>query len=104
MTMERIDVSAAAGGAQLRVRVKPGGRRERLVGAYNGGLKVEVAAPPEDGRANEACGKFLAEGLGVPARQVVLRSGATSRNKVFLIEGMTPETLISRAETWLAKV
>jgi uncharacterized protein (TIGR00251 family) len=78
-------------GALLRVRAQPGARRERIVGLHGDALKVAVAAPPERGRANERIAQVLAEALGVPPRDVVLLSGATSKDKRFVIAGRTPE-------------
>jgi hypothetical protein len=64
------------------VRVQPRARRNAVQPGAGGGLKVYVTAPPEDGRANEAVVKTIAEWLGVKRRQVEIVSGATSRNKV----------------------
>ena len=95
--METVNLSATRGGSLLRVRVRPGARRSRCVGVYDGGLKIEIAAPPEDGRANEACRRFLSELLGVKADCIELSSGATSRSKTFFIDA-SPEKLFSIIE------
>ena len=53
-------------------------------------LKVRLTAPPVDGAANEALVALLAERLGVPKRQVVIVRGATSRQKVVEVVGLSP--------------
>jgi uncharacterized protein (TIGR00251 family) len=63
------------------------------VGEHGGALKVSVTAPPEDGRANEAITSLLREWLGLKRSQVELIAGATSRNKQFLIRGVSMEEL-----------
>jgi uncharacterized protein (TIGR00251 family) len=55
----------------------------------DGSLKVHVTAPPEDGRANDAVVETIAEWLGVRPRQVTIVNGATSRNKLVRITGLS---------------
>jgi len=52
-----------------------------------------VIAPPADGRANQALTDLLRDWLGLKRSQVELASGATNRNKQFLIRGLTPDEL-----------
>ena len=94
---------AVADGVTLAVRAQPGAKKTAIVGIYGEGtraqLKVAVHAPPLDGRANEALIAFLAETFGLPKSAVALVSGELSRNKVFLLRGMT----MARAAAALAK-
>jgi hypothetical protein len=73
----------------VAVRVKPGASRIRVGGTYPGpqgpSLVVAVTAPAVDGRATEAARRALAGALGVRRSAVSLRTGATSRDKVFLV-------------------
>lgn len=72
---------------RLRVRVTPRSARDAVEGFDEGGvLQVRVTAPPADGAANAAVREVLAKALGLPARDVVLLSGATARVKVFEVE------------------
>lgn len=73
---------------RLRVRAVPGASRDGVAGVLGDRLKVRVAQPPEDGRANRAIGEVLAGLLGVPARQVWVASGVASRDKVVHIAGV----------------
>jgi uncharacterized protein len=79
--------------ARVRLRVSPGARRDEVVGRHGEGWKVRVAAPPEDGRANDAVLDLLARELALPRRSLSIVSGQTAREKVVLMEG------IDRAES-----
>jgi uncharacterized protein len=77
----------------LRVHVQPGAGRTAVMGRHGDALKVKVGAPPEGGRANAAVVALLASSLGVPAAQVVLESGESSRSKRFRVRGIAAEEL-----------
>ncbi len=64
-----------------------------------GQVRIRVRAAPEGGRATEEARRALAEALAVPSSAVRLRSGATSRTKVFEVEGLTPEEARRRLQT-----
>jgi uncharacterized protein len=84
--------------ARLHLRVSPRSSRTEIAGRYGNGWKLRVAAPPEDGRANEAVVALLAERLRLPSRSVTLVSGHTSRDKVVLLEGVDLEEAERRLE------
>ncbi len=91
-------VSGRGGGADaprtatVAVRVRPGASRTRVGGTYGEGpdarLVVAVGARAVDGAATAAVLQAVADALGVRPRQVVLRHGATSRDK--LLEVLDP--------------
>jgi uncharacterized protein (TIGR00251 family) len=85
-----------AEGVVLPVRAQPGARKAGVLGELAGALKVAVTAPPEDGRANKALVETLREALGVKRSQVKLLSGTTSREKRFLIRGVSKAELAER--------
>jgi uncharacterized protein YggU (UPF0235/DUF167 family) len=91
------DHGAAAAGRSVAVRVRPGAGRTRVGGRYEGphgpALIVAVGAPAVDGKATEAVRQALAAALGVRPRAVVLRIGASSRDKVFTVAGDVGERL-----------
>ncbi len=69
---------------RLAVRVTPRASRDAIEAFdMDGVLHLRVTAPPADGAANEAVRRLLAKALGLPVRDVVLVSGATSRQKLF---------------------
>lgn len=78
----------AEGNAVLRVHVQPGAGRTAVVGRHGDALKVRVAAPPEQGRANQAVQALLAEVLGVKEAQVELVGGGASRTKRLKVTGV----------------
>ena len=73
------------GALVLALHVQPGAARTEVAGVHGAEgdvrLKVRLAAPPVDGKANAELLRFLAEAFGVPVRQVSLLRGATSRQK-----------------------
>jgi hypothetical protein len=81
----------------LTLHVQPGARRSGISGLHGEALKIRLAAPPIDGRANEALLKYLAALFAVPQRQVELRHGEQSRHKVVTITGsrIDPLSLLS---------
>lgn len=74
----------------LNVKARPGARTDRIRGISAGLLLVDVAAPPEDGKATERMLKFLAESFKVARRDVELVSGAHARWKRVRVTGGTP--------------
>ena len=71
----------------LRLRVTPGAKRSGWTGTLpDGRMKVAIAAPPVDGRANEALVGFVAEALGLPRRAVRVAHGAGGRDKVVEVD------------------
>ena len=81
----------------LTLHIQPGAKRSEVAGLHGGALKIRLAAPPIEGRANEALLKFIAESFDVALRQVELKQGGQSRHKVVEIRGskVEPESLLS---------
>jgi uncharacterized protein (TIGR00251 family) len=75
---------------RLRLRVSPGAGRAAIVGRYGEGWKVRVTAPPEDGRANDAVLRLLAEALALPRDALELVSGHGGRDKIVELTGLGP--------------
>ena len=96
-----VTVTSHKEGSVLPVRAQPAARKNAVTGERNGMLKVAVTAPPEEGKANLAITELLREWLGVKRSQVELLSGATSREKRFLVRGVTAEELAAKVATLL---
>jgi len=66
------------------------------MGLHGHALKIRLAAPSIEGRANEALIKYLASLCDVPIRQVVIKKGEKSRSKVVIITGsiIEPQDLL----------
>ena len=96
--MSTIRIQSHAEGATLPIRAMPNAKKDGVRGEYNGMLKVSITAPAVDGKANDALVEVLKSWLGISRSRIVLMSGKTQRNKVFLISGMTADELKSRTE------
>ena len=75
-------------GVLIYVHLQPGARRTGLGGEHGDRLKVAVAAPPLEGRANDALVSWVAECLGLPRRQVSVTAGLRSRDKTLRASGV----------------
>ncbi|HKU25714.1 MAG TPA: DUF167 domain-containing protein [Candidatus Sulfotelmatobacter sp.] len=83
-------------GVSVAVKVHPRARRNAIAGELGNAIKVSLTAPPVDGRANDACIEFLAEILEVPRSSITIASGASSRNKVLHVAGVTAQYVRDR--------
>jgi uncharacterized protein (TIGR00251 family) len=88
--------------ATIAVKVVPGARRTRIVGRYGDALKVQVAAPPERGKANEAVIALLAATLDLRPNQLALRQGHTQPRKVFEVTGIDQPSLDAKLDAAVA--
>ena len=81
---------------RLTLHIQPGAKKTEIAGEHGDALKIRLAAPPVDGKANQALLSYLATRFGVPQRQVVLKQGETSRRKVVEISGssVAPDSLL----------
>ena len=91
-----LDVADADGGSTLRVRVNPRASREGFGGEREGALVVRVTAPPVEGAANEAVARLVARAAGVPPTAVEIRRGASGRDKLLHVRGVTAQALRER--------
>ena len=85
----------ADGSLSLTLHIQPGAKKTEVAGPHGDALKIRLAAPPVDGKANAALLDFVAERLGVPKAAVSLKSGQTSRRKVVAVAA-TPGLLAAR--------
>ncbi len=69
----------------LAIHTQPGARRTEVAGLHGEALKVRVAAPPVEGRANDELIAFIAEALRVPRKSVSVVKGGASRRKTVLV-------------------
>jgi uncharacterized protein (TIGR00251 family) len=70
----------------LTIHAQPGAKRTEVAGVHGDALKIRLAAPPVEGKANAELVRFLAEAFAVPARAVTLVRGAASRRKLVRID------------------
>ena len=69
----------------ISVHAQPGAKKSAVAGLHGEALKVRVAAPPVEGKANEALAAFVAKALGVPRRAVRIVKGESAREKLLLV-------------------
>jgi uncharacterized protein len=74
-------LKSVGAGVRLRIHVQPNASKNQIVGLHGEALKIKVAAPPEDGRANAELCEFLAETLAIAKSRVTVVSGLSSRAK-----------------------
>lgn len=80
-------------GVALECHIQPGATRGRILGDYDGKLKIAVAAPPVDGKANQALIVFLSKSLDVAKSRIKLVRGESSRSKRLVISGLSQDAL-----------
>lgn len=85
--------AGSGGQITLTLHIQPGAKKTDVAGIHGDALKIRLAAPPVDGKANAALIDFIATALDCPKSAVVLKSGQTSRRKVLAISGVSMETV-----------
>ncbi|MDE1948621.1 MAG: DUF167 domain-containing protein [Burkholderiales bacterium] len=73
-------------GSALAIAVTPNAKRTGADGLHDGALRVRLAAPPVDGKANDKLVDWLADELGLPRRALRLAQGASARRKLVEID------------------
>lgn len=76
------------GVVSLALHVQPGAKKTGFAGLHGDALKIRLAAPPVDGKANACLLAFVADYLDLPRRAVSLMAGEASRQKVLRIDGL----------------
>jgi uncharacterized protein (TIGR00251 family) len=83
----------------ISVYVQPNARTTEVCGLHGDALKVRVAAPPLDDRANTLLIDFLKQTLGVPTSRISIARGQKSRNKTVEIQG-PGQTALLAVQAW----
>ena len=86
----------SAASTRLRLRVSPGSGRAEIVGRHGEAWKVRVTAPPEQGRANDAVVRLMADTLALPLSAVTIVSGHGARDKIVELAGIGPGVIERR--------
>ncbi len=72
----------------LHLYLQPGAKRDEVVGLFDQMLKIRIASPPVEGKANKALLKFLSVKLGVKISQISIQGGEHSRMKTVQVDGI----------------
>lgn len=75
-------------GLVLNCHIQPKASRDAIVGVHDDRLKIQIASPPVDGKANDQLIRFIAKTLGVAKSRVALVRGQSSRHKTLHIAGL----------------
>ena len=81
---------------RFAVRLTPRSSADGVIGVVGGVLRARVMAPAVGGAANAALLRLLAEELDVARRDVRLVAGQSSREKLVVVDGVTPEAIVAR--------
>lgn len=81
-------------GVILNLHIQPGAKQTEVVGLHGDALKIRLAAPPVDGKANDALVAFLAKKLGAGRTAIEVISGQTSRPKRVRVAGIAPTDVL----------
>jgi len=84
--------------ARLTVRVQPRAKSTGFDGRFGAAYRLRLAAPPVDGKANDACERFLAQFFGVSPSNVRIVNGTSGRTKIVEVAGIDEETMVRMLE------
>lgn len=93
MTLATAIRRQADGAVTLSLHVQPGAKQTGFAGLHGDALKIRLAAPPVDGKANACLQAFVADFFDVPRRAVTLISGESSRQKILRVEQLEDAAL-----------
>lgn len=88
-----IQYSEEDGGLTFAVRVVPRASFSKIVGEYNGALRIRITAPPVEGAANRELIRVLAKNFKLPQNAVDIVSGLSSKSKIVRIQGADAASL-----------
>lgn len=87
-----------AGGVRISVAVSPRAKISRVKGRYGDAIKISIAAPPEDGKANAELIDLLAKALKLPKRAIQIVGGLSSTKKTIEITTTQPQAIAQALE------
>lgn len=69
----------------IAIRISPNARKSEILGWFGEEIKIKIAAPAVDGKANQALIHFLSKSLGISQADITIVRGHTSRSKIIQI-------------------
>lgn len=82
----------------IKVKIVPGSSKNKIIGVYNDALKISIAAPPVEGKANKKCIAYLAKYFDLAKSKIEIISGQTSKNKLIKIYDISPKEFLDKIE------
>lgn len=89
---QQIDLQPDPAGVRLTIKVVPGASRSKVQGVWQNALRIAIAAPPEDGKANAEIAEFLSKMFGLKRRDVCIERGLTNPVKTILLNHIDVQT------------
>ncbi len=93
-----VELIEKGGAVSFKARIQPRASRTEIAGQRADAIKLRIAAPPVDGKANEECRRFLAKLLGVSLSSVEIVSGDSSKDKIIRIHNTSVERVRAALE------
>jgi hypothetical protein len=85
--------------ARLEVRIQPGASKNKIISYENNILKMKIAAPPIEGKANQKLVDFLSDNLDIAKSNIRIKVGMTGKCKILEINDISSEELKHRLES-----
>ena len=83
----------------INLKITPRASKNEIIGVKENRLCVRIAAPPEDGKANDSLRSFLSKVLDRPKRDIIIIKGEHSRLKTVAIPAVCKEKLLGIADS-----
>jgi len=83
---------------KVKVKIVPGSSKNKIIGAYNNALKISIAAPPVEGKANKKCIAYLAKYFDVAKSKIEIISGQTGKSKLIKIYDINQKDFLEKLE------
>lgn len=100
--MRAFKLHSGKSGAALTLRVTPRARKTEFAGVLEDGiLRVRVAAPPVEGKANAELLSFLAKVLGVRKNRIEIIAGQRGLDKIVSVLDLSADEVQTRISAWL---
>jgi len=80
----------------ITLHVQPGARKNEVVGYDGSVIRLKIAAPPVEGKANREVIAFLSQRLDIKKGALTIRRGLTSRDKVIAVDGLSRDEVLRR--------
>ena len=80
----------------IKVKIVPGSSKDKIIGIYNNALKIAIAAPPVEGKANKKCIAYLAKYFEIAKSKIEIISGQTSKNKLIKIYDISQKDCLDK--------
>jgi len=82
----------------IKSKIIPNSSKDKIIGIHNSALKIAIAAPPVEGKANKRCISFLAKYFDIAKSKIEIISGINSKNKFIKIYNINPKEFLDKIE------